>query len=132
MKLDDFTGGVTFDFRDLVEGWAGLATSTIAFLIAPDDVGPFWSRDLRTDQKVPQVLWPAKCNPVSLRDGLLEVVCLSVCLSVGLFQLSLSLPACLSVCVYVHVCLSVYLSVLVCLPVCLFQLSLSLSVCLSF
>ena len=74
MKLDDFTGGVTFDFRDLLEGWAGLATSTIAFLIAPDDVGPFWPRDLRTDQKVPQVLWPAKCNPVSLRDGLLEVV----------------------------------------------------------
>ena len=63
MKLDDFTGGVTYDFRDLLEGWAGLATSTIAFLIAPDDVGPFWPRDLRTDQKVPQVLWPGKCKP---------------------------------------------------------------------
>ena len=73
-KLHDFTGGVTFDFRDLLEGWADLATSTIAFLIAPDDVGPFWPRDLCADQKVPQVLWPAKCNPVSIRDGLLQVV----------------------------------------------------------
>ena len=70
MKLDDFSGGVTLDFRDLLEGWAGPATSIIAFLIAPDDVGLFWPRDFRADQKVPQVLWPAKCNPVPLRDGL--------------------------------------------------------------
>ena len=70
MKLDDFTGGVTFDFGDLLEGWAGLATSTIAFLIAPDDVGPFWPRDLRTDQKVPHLRTDQKVS-----------VCLSVSLS---------------------------------------------------
>ena len=92
MKLDDFTGGVTFDFRDLLEGWAGLATSTIAFLIAPDDVGPFWPRDLRADQKVPQVLWLSLSVCLSVRPS----VCLSVCLSI-----------CPSLCLWLSVGLSV-------------------------
>ena len=61
MKFDHFTGGVTLDFRDLLEGWTDRATSTIAFFVALGAVGSLWPRGFRTDQKVVQVLWPAKC-----------------------------------------------------------------------
>ena len=68
MKLDHFTGGVTLDFRALLEGLAGLATSAIAFFVAPGNVGPLWPRVFRADQKVLQVLWPSKRDSVIFRD----------------------------------------------------------------
>ena len=65
---------MTLDLRDLLEGWAGVATSTVAFLVSPGVVGPLWPRDLRPGRKVPQVLWPTKCDSESFRNGLLKVV----------------------------------------------------------